>query len=123
MNKFKNTYLYHLWTFIKNPIRKKNYYLIEYDDKRYSNITIDRFFKDPYYGFDLSESYRYYNIISCQYKGAEKDFYYDGEIRDVYRILVECYRYYSQWEANKYYKTFKKDHKQYKKEYETREKV
>lgn len=118
MNYFKRTYFYHLWQIITQPKRVKNYYLIEYDDKRYNNMTIDRFFKDPYFGFDLSEGYRYYNIISCEHKGKEKDIYYDGEIRDVYRILIECYQYYSIWEANKYHKTFEKEHKQYKKEYE-----
>ena len=119
MQRFKRSYLYHLWKIITQPRRIKNYYLIEYDDKRfYGNITIDRFFKDPYFGFDLSEGYRYYNIISCEYKGKEKDIYYDGEVKDVYRVLVECFQYYSQWEANKYYNKLEKEHKQYKKEYE-----
>jgi hypothetical protein len=119
MNYFKKSYLYHLWQILKQPRRKKNYFLLMFDDNPYDNITIDRFFKDPYYGFDLSESYRYYNIISCEYKGKEKNNYGDN-IVEVYRVLVECYQYYSEWEANKNYKKFEKEHKQYKKEYEKR---
>jgi hypothetical protein len=123
MEYYKRSYLYHLWQIIKQPRRKKNYFLLIYDDNPYDNITIDRFFKDPYMGFDLSENYRYYNIISCEYKGKAKDNYYGEKIVDEYRVLVECYQYYSEWEANKYYKKLEKEHKQYKKEYEKKAKT